>query len=307
MTRFDLNILGCGSATPTHRHLPSCQVINVRDNLFMIDCGEAAQMSFRRCRLKMDRLSDIFISHLHGDHVFGLFGLLSTMALNGKTGVITIHTFAEGVKQIGGVLDFYCRERPFELRFNVISTQKEVIYEDNSITVTAFPMRHRVPTVGFRFDEKPKLRHINSRMTTAYEVPHYKMNGLREVEDFVTPDGKVIPNHILTTDADPCHSYAYCSDTTYCDKVVDAVEGVDWLYHEATYDNSLAPKAHARYHSTAGEAGQVAREAGAKHLIIGHYSKRYNDEDLLVREASEAFGKPALAATEGMVIDLNSD
>ena len=305
MTRFDLNILGCGSATPTNRHLPTCQVLNIRDNLFMIDCGEGAQLSFRRCRLKMDRLNHIFISHLHGDHVFGIFGLLSTLSLNGKTGPLVVHTFADGKQQIENVINYFCRERSYDLKFNVITTEKAVIYEDDAFTVTAFPLRHGVPTVGFRFDEKPKLRHINSKMTTFYNVPHFKMAGLRAGEDFVTDDGKTIPNHILTTDADPCRSYAYCSDTTYSPKVVEAVQGVDWLYHEATYDESMAIQARKRFHSTAREAAITAREAGAKSLIIGHYSKRYTNESPLVEEARKEFNGEIIAATEGLVVDLN--
>ena len=304
MTRLELNILGCGSATMTPRHQPSCQVLNVRDNLMMIDCGEGAQLSVRRMGLKLMRLNHIFISHLHGDHCFGLPGLVSTMALLNRSNSLTIHTFKDGAELLGQMLDYFCRERPFEVRFNVIDTHKRVIWEDDALTVTTIPLVHRVPAVGFIFAEKPKLRHIIGEEVARLGVPHYAMNALRQGEDWVTPEGIVVPNDQLTTDADPSISYAYCSDTKFSKRVIKNVEGVDWLYHEATYDDSLRIKAHNRYHSTALEAATVAREAGVKQLIIGHFSKRYVDETPLLNEARNVFPATRLA-NEGLVIDLN--
>jgi len=304
MTRLELNILGCGSATMTPRHQPSCQVLNVRDNLIMIDCGEGAQLGVRRMGLKLMRLSHIFISHLHGDHCFGLPGLVSTMALLGRTGSLTIHTFKDGAELFGQVLDYFCRERPFEVRFNVIDTHKRVIWEDDALTVTTFPLVHRVPAVGFLIKEKPKLRHIIGDEVKRLGVPHYAMNALRQGQDWVDPDGVIIPNDRLTTPADPAISYAYCSDTKFSRRVIKQVEGVDWLYHEATYDESLRVKAHKRYHSTAQEAATVAREAGVGQLILGHFSKRYLDETPLLQEAQSIFPATRLA-NEGLVIDLN--
>ena len=304
MTRLELNILGCGSATMTPRHQPSCQVLNVRDNLMMIDCGEGAQLAVRRMKLKLMRMNHIFISHLHGDHCFGLPGLISTMALLNRTNSLTIHTFKDGAELFGQMLDYFCRERPFEVRFNVIDTHKRVIWEDDALTVTTFPLVHRVPAVGFLFQEKPKLRHINSHETLRLGVPHYAMNALRQGEDWITPEGITIPNDQLTTPADPAISYAYCSDTKFSKRVIKHVEGVDWLYHEATYDESLRIKAHKRYHSTALEAATVAREAGVKQLILGHFSKRYLDESPLLQEAQSIFPATRLA-NEGLTIDLN--
>ena len=304
MTRLELNILGCGSATMTPRHQPSCQVLNVRDNLMMIDCGEGAQLAVRRMKLKLMRLNHIFISHLHGDHCFGLPGLVSTMALLNRTGSLTIHTFEDGAKLFGQMLDYFCRERPFEVRFNIIDTHKRVIWEDDAMTVTTFPLVHRVPAVGFLFREKTKLRHIIGEKVKELGVPHYAMNALRQGEDWVSPDGIVVPNDKLTTAADAAISYAYCSDTKFSKRVIKCVEGVDWLYHEATYDDSLRVKAHKRYHSTALEAATVAREAGVKQLILGHFSKRYLDETPLLDEARAIFPNTRLA-NEGMVIDLN--
>ena len=289
----------------TPRHQPSCQVLNVRDNLIMIDCGEGAQLAVRRMKLKLMRLNHIFISHLHGDHCFGLPGLVSTMALLNRTNSLTIHTFKDGAELFGQMLDYFCRERPFEVRFNIIDTHKRVIWEDDAMTVTSFPLVHRVPAVGFHFSEKPKLRHIIGEEVKRLGIPHYAMNSLRQGHDWLTEDGTIIPNEQLTTPADHAISYAYCSDTKFSKRVIKHVEGVDWLYHEATYDESLRIKAHKRYHSTALEAATVAHEAGVKRLILGHFSKRYLDETPLLNEARTIFPNTILA-NEGVTIDLNN-
>ena len=304
MAELELNILGCGSATATLQHLPSCQVLNVRGRLMMIDCGEGAQLEMRRMRLKCSRLNNIFISHLHGDHCFGLLGLLSTMALNGKGGTVTVHIFKEGAELFGKMLDFFCRERPYNLEFNIIDTRKAVIYEDNAITVSTFPVTHRVPCVGFLFKEKPKMRHINPEACQRYEVPIHAMNSLRQGSDYVTPGGIVIPNSELTFDAEPSISYAYCADTKFSTRVIKAVEGVDWLYHEATYGDEKEKVAIQRRHSTARQAATVAREAGVKRLLLGHFSSRYDGSQLLEEQAQEVFPH-TIAVEEGMTIDLN--
>lgn len=305
MDILELNILGCGSAKSTLQHLPSCQVLNVRGHLMMIDCGEGAQLEMQRRHLKFSRLKNIFISHLHGDHCFGLLGLLSTMALHNIGGTVTVHIFKDGAELFGRMLDFFCRDRSYDLRFNIIDTHKAVIYEDNSITVTSFPVTHRVPCVGFLFQEKPKLRHINSWACQQRQVPHHAMYSLQQGKDYVSPSGVVIPNSELTTDADRSISYAYCADTKYSKRVINAVKGVDWIYHEATYGEANLKDATKRYHSTARQAAMVAREAGAKRLLLGHYSSRYKDISLLEREAQAEFPN-TIAATEGMKIDLSN-
>ena len=305
MAQFQINYLGCGSATPTLRHLPSCQVIDFRNNLMMVDCGEGAQLSMRKARLKYSRLSHIFLSHLHGDHCLGLPGLLSTMALTGKEGgTVTIHTFREGAEEFERIMRFFCRETPFDIRYNIISPgADDVIWESDTLQVRAFPLIHRVPTTGFIFREKPKLRHIIGDAVAFHQVPVREIRSIKEGADFVKPDGTVVPNAWLTSDADPAMSYAYCSDTIFSERVARAVEGVDTLYHEATYLEPEREKAHARFHSTAAEAARVAQLAGVRRLVLVHFSKQYTDEDGHLAEARAIF-PDTVTAHEGLRIDL---
>lgn len=304
MDKFEVSILGCGSATPSRRHLPSCQVVNVRDTLYMIDCGEGAQRQARMMGVKFNRLRHIFLSHLHGDHCLGLPGLLSTLSLHQMDGEITVHTFAEGVEIFRRILDFFCRERTFTLRYNVIRPERAVILDTPAITVETVPLYHRIPTVGFVFREKPKSRHLRRDMLDFYNVPIAQRRALQLGADFVTADGAVIPNSRLTTDPDPSRSYAYCADTAYNPQVAKDVGPVDMMYHEATYADDALGKARDRYHSTARQAGEIARLAGARRLAIGHYSKSYRDETQHLAQAREAFGGEVIAATEGMKITV---
>ena len=304
MAKFSVHILGCGSATPSLRHLPACQVIDFRDRLLMIDCGEGAQLSMRRQHLKFSRLTDIFISHLHGDHFLGLPGLLSTLALNQESGTVTVHIAADGARLLRNIMNVLCRETSFELRYNIFDPDKGgVILDDKNLVVTAFPLYHRVPCSGFRFEEKPKLRHIRGDMAKFHNIPVYRLNVIKEGADFVTPDGRVIPNAVLTTDADKSVSYAYCSDTAYDTRVVDAVKDVDVLYHEATYGDDQQAKAAPRGHSTAREAARIASAAHVGRLYLGHFSKSILDEEPLVQQAREIFPN-TYACNEGMTIDL---
>lgn len=303
MSDFRINILGCGSATPSLRHLPSCQVIEYRQRLMMIDCGEGAQLSMRRQRLKFSRLTDVFISHLHGDHFLGLPGLLSTLALHEKTGTVTIHIFKEGADLLRQILDMVCRDPSYEIKYNIIDPKGGVVYDDHAITVEAFPLFHRVPAVGFKFVEKPKPRHLRGDMVKFFNVPVHRLNSIKMGADFVTEDGRVIENSRLTTDPTPSLSYAYCCDTAYNPAVAESVRGIDVIYHDATYADDRAGSAAKRGHATAREAARIAREAGAKQLILGHFSKSYLNEDAHLAEALEEFPN-VIIANEGLTIDL---
>lgn len=305
MSDFNLYILGCGSATPTMRHRPSSQVIDYRGRLFMVDCGEGAQVGMRQCGLKFSRLTDIFISHLHGDHILGLPGLLSTMGLHDNHGSVTIHIFKEGIKVLKPFVDFFCHDVPFEINFNPITPDSGIVWDNGSLAISTFPLYHRVTATGFLFQEAPKRRHLRGDIADFFKIPISRRKDICEGADFVTDEGVVISNDRLTSDPGPSWSYAYCSDTMYDPRVTESVMGVDTLYHEATYDHSLAVQARARGHSTAREAALTALEAGAKRLIIGHYSQRYKITDILLEEAREIFPN-TVAANEGDSVDLKS-
>ena len=296
MEKFELHILGCGSALPTTRHFPTSQVLNVRDKLFMIDCGEGAQLQFRRARLKFSRLNHIFISHLHGDHCFGLWGLISTLNLLGRTAELHIHS-PRGLEELmRPTLAFFNRQMTYEVLFHEFEADvPAVVYEDRSLTVTTLPLRHRIPCCGFLFAEKPGLNHIVRETVDFYGVPVYELNRIKNGADYVTPEGKVVPNHVLTRPADPPRRYAYCSDTVCLPGLSESLQGVDLLFHEATFATDNLVRARETFHTTAAQAAELARSAGAKRLLIGHFSARYEDESVFLQEAQEIFPAAQLA------------
>ncbi|MBV3638905.1 MULTISPECIES: ribonuclease Z [Bacteroides] len=296
MEKFELHILGCGSALPTTRHFATSQVVNVRDKLYMIDCGEGSQLQFRKSRLKFSRLNHIFISHLHGDHCFGLLGLISTLNLLGRTAELHIHS-PKGLEALfAPMLSFFCRQMTYKVLFHEFETKEPgMIYEDRSLTVTTIPLRHRMPCCGFLFAEKQRPNHIIREMVDFYEVPVYELNRIKNGEDYVTPEGKIISNSLLTRPSDPPRSYAYCSDTIYMPEIAEQIKGVDLLFHEATFANADLPRAKETFHTTAAQAGEIAKAAGVKKLVIGHFSARYEDENILLKEASAVFPETVLA------------
>lgn len=304
MSDFRLHTLGCGSAKPSAYHNPSCHVLEMRGNLFMIDCGEGAQQMFQRQRLKFSRLNHIFLTHLHGDHVFGLPGLIGTLALSGVGGDITVHTFEEGKEILERIFGFFNRGLDIEVRYNVIPSDREaLVLETKSMTVTSLPLKHRVPAVGFLFEEKARPRHINREMTDFYNVPFSAMHSLRAGMDWTNPEGVTIPNCRLTTPADASKRYAHISDTSFMPELADRIGAVDLLYHETTYLKDMAELARQRGHSTAREAAEVARRAGAHKLLTGHYSSRYRDLNAFEKECREVFGN-VIINREGLITDI---
>ena len=202
MEKFDVHILGCGSAKPTTRHNATSQVIDLRDKLYMIDCGEGTQSQYRRAGLSFSRLGHIFISHLHGDHCFGLIGLISTLGLLGRTATLYIHAFPELETLMRPWLQFFCEGMPYEVEFHPFPHGcTDIIYEDRSVSVQAFPLSHRIPCCGFVFQEKPTAAHIKREMIDFYEIPFSQINRIKNGEDYVTPEGQVVPNSRLTTPA----------------------------------------------------------------------------------------------------------
>lgn len=303
METFDVHVLGCGSAKPSPIHNPSCTVVDFRENLFMIDCGEGAQKEFQRQHLKFSRLRHIFLTHLHGDHVFGLPGLIGTMALSGLEGDITIHTFEDGKDILSEIFAYFNRGLPIDVKFNVIRPEEAVIFENSALTVRTVPLDHKIPAVGYVFEEKPRLRHIDRASCDFHGVPVWAFNNIKAGEDFAKPDGTVIPNAMLTKDPTPARSYAHISDTAYMPDLAEKIKGVDLLFHESTYLTDNLDMARERGHSTAAQAATVARDAGAGRLLLGHYSSRYKDDRLFLDEAAPIFGN-SLLATEGLKISI---
>lgn len=295
MEPFKVHILGCGSALPTLRHFPTTQVVECRGKLFMIDCGEGAQLQMRRAGLSFTKMGHIFISHLHGDHCLGLTGLLSTFGLLGRTA--TMHVYAD--QALGPILEqqlrFYCRDLGYEVLFHAIDTTcHEVIYEDRSLTVETLPLEHRMPCCGFIFREKAPLPHIRREMIDMYGIPVSQIQNIKMGADWKLDDGTVVENSRLVTAADSQRAYAYASDTRYIPTLHQLLDGVTTLYHEATYAEDNQAMAEKYFHSTARQAAMVARDAGVGQLLLGHYSSRYDDENVLLREALSIFGKSRL-------------
>lgn len=296
MQPFKIRILGCGSALPTLKHFASSQIVEIRDKTFMVDCGEGTQIQVRRARIHFNKIISIFITHLHGDHCFGLIGLISTLGMLGRTAPLHIYAPHELGKIFQQQLDFFCNELDYEIYFHgVNTTANDVVYEDKGIIVKSIPLNHRTACCGYMFIEKPTLPHIRRDMIDFYNIPECYRNNIKNGADWITNDGTVIPNSRLTTPADTPRSYAYCSDTKFMPDLYKSLANVDLLYHEATYSSSDESRASLYYHSTAKQAASVAHKANAKKLIIGHFSARYENEDILLNEARSIFPNTFLA------------
>lgn len=304
MTLFNIQILGCGSALPTTWHMPSSQLVNVNSKLFMIDCGEGTQLQMRKFGARMSKLHSIFISHLHGDHVFGLPGLISTLGLLGRTADLTIYAHKEIEILLRPVLNFFCKNLSFNLNILAIpADSSNILFENKSISISCFPLKHRIASSGFLFREKEKQRHIKREMIDFYHIPIREINNIKSGADFVTTDGDTIPNSRLTTPSNPPRSYAYCSDTAYDESIVPYIKDVDVLYHEATFAESEVLIANKTAHSTAKQAAEIAKMAEVNKLVIGHFSSRYTELDVLLKESQSVFPMTELA-DEGKVIEL---
>lgn len=275
---------------PTKLHNPSGQLLEMCGKQFLIDCGEGVQITLRRMSQRIARLDNIFISHLHGDHCFGLPGLLSTLGMTGRTRDMHIYAQPDLERLMQPWLDYFCQDMPFRVVFHTFNPHRqEVIYEDRSLTVTTVPLKHRVPCCGFLFAEKQRERHIVREMIDAYRIPLCRLPAIKQGEDYLTDDGTLIPNARLTTAPEPPFRYAYCSDTAYYERIIPVIEGVDCLYHETTYSEEYVQRARQTQHSTARQAALIAQKAGVKKLIIGHYSARFEQPELLLQEAQEVF------------------
>lgn len=258
--------------------------------MFLVDCGEGTQMQLRRSRIRFTKISAVFISHLHGDHCFGLIGMLSTFGLLGRTARLAVYAPAEMEDILNRQMRLFCHDFDYAVDFRPVdTTRQQVVYDDRSLTVETIPLEHRMPCCGYLFREKPQLPHIRRDMLDFYQIPVSQINNIKSGADWVTPDGERVANSRLVEAAEAPRSYAYCSDTRYIPTLHHRLQGVSTLYHESTYGDDQLLLAEKYYHSTARQAAQVAKDAAAGKLLLGHYSSRYEDEQVLLREAQEVF------------------
>lgn len=299
-----LTLLGCYAATPRTITNPTSQVLEIRNRMFLIDCGEGTQVQLRKNKLKFSKINHIFISHLHGDHMYGLVGLISTfMLLNRQT---DLHVYGpKGIKEIILLQLRYSNSfTGYNLYFHELeSKESEVIFEDDKVIVKTIPLQHRIYTNGFLFQEKPKERKLNVEAVEEYQIDKAYYQKIKYGGDITLDNGKIIPNSELSFDPEPTKSYAFCSDTAYNEAIVPLIQNVDVLYHEATFLESEADKAEKTMHSTAKQAATIAKLANVKHLVLGHYSTRYSSIELFQQEAETIFPS-VLLGDDGKVFDF---
>lgn len=299
-----LTILGCYAATPRTLTNPTSQVLEIKNRLFLIDCGEGTQVQLRKNKIKFSKINHIFISHLHGDHLYGLIGTISTFSLLGRT--TDLHIYGpKGIKELI-LLQLKLTESwtTYDLFFHELeSKESEVIFEDNRVIVKTIPLKHRVYTNGYLFQEKPAERKLNVEAVQQYNIHVAYYQKIKNGGNVTLDNGTVIENEKLTFDPEPAKSYAFCSDTVYNEAVIPIIENVDVLYHESTFLDSEAKLAEKTLHSTAKEAATIALKANAKQLILGHYSTRYDGLEPFKKEAEEVFSN-VLLADDGLSFEL---
>ena len=289
-----VTILGNNSAVPAYDRHPTAQVVQTDEHTFLVDCGEGTQMQMNALKVRRAKINHIFISHLHGDHYFGLIGLLNSFGLNNR--VADLHLYApsdlEAIIQIQ--LNAASSILPYQLYFHDLEGEG-VLFEDKKIVVSSFKVKHRIDCWGFLFREKKNPRKIHLQKARKHRVPSSFYEQLHQGEDYVTPQNTIIPNKDLTVANLPPKSYAYCADTGYFENICEKIKGVDLMYHEATYLDALEEKANSRFHSTSKQAARIAKKAGAKRLILGHFSSMYEELDAFKTEAREIFENTDLA------------
>lgn len=291
-----LNILGCYAATPRSFTNPTSQVLEMKNELFLIDCGEGTQVQLRRNKIKFSKIKHIFISHLHGDHCYGLVGLISTFRLLNRENELHVYG-PKGIKEIITLqLKLSNSWTNYPLYFHELeSKEPQVIYEDEKLSVETIPLVHRIYTNGFLFKEKPGDRKLLIDKAVNYNIDVSLFKSLKKGKDVTSESGELIPNHLVTADPEPTKSYAYCSDTAFNQEMIPQISGATVLYHESTFLEDKAQLAFPTKHSTAKEAAQIAKEAGVKQLILGHYSTRYANINLFREEAATIFPEVDLA------------
>ena len=287
---FNVTILGSNSAIPTLKRNPTSHLVNHNERFFLIDCAEGTQLQLRRSQIRMQRINHIFISHLHGDHFFGLIGLISSMHLLGRKK--ELHVF--GPPQLKEIIDLQLNASQtvliYPLEFHPINPDaQEIIYEDDKLTITTIPLNHRIPTCGFLFKEKKGKRRIRKQVIKEHNMAIEDILGVKEGADFTNSEGMLFKNSEITEKPNAPRSYAYCSDTAYTEAIIPLIQQVSLLYHEATFMNEKADVAAEKFHSTTIEAATIAKKAQVGKLIIGHFSTRYENIDEMLKEAKSVF------------------
>ncbi len=301
---FEVTILGSGAAIPTLRRNPTAQYVICNDRHILIDCGEGTQMQMRRFGVRFQRISHIFISHLHGDHFFGLVGLLSTMHLMGRDKGITIYGPPQLEQAVRLQLELGGAKPDFELNFITTSSKEyQVLFSDKMIEISSIPLKHSIPTTGFIIREKQKDRNLNSEKIKGSGLGIEHFPKLKRGEDVILETGELRRSVDYTFDPKPAHSYAFCSDTAYMPALSNVVLGVDVLYHEATFTEKDSDRAKATFHSTAKQAALIAKEANVKKLLLGHLSARYSDIEDHLKEANEIFPDTEIVE-DGLLIHI---
>jgi ribonuclease Z len=289
-----VTILGNNSAVPAHGRHPTAQIVQSDEHTFLVDCGEGTQMQIDTFKIRRGKINHIFISHLHGDHYFGLIGLLTSLGLNNRMN--DLHIYAP--KNLEAIINIQIEAAGGRLSYPLCFYELEnegIIFSDKKMTVECFQVNHRIECWGFKFQEKKNRRKIDIKQAKRYKIPTSFYDQLHEGKDFVTPQNKVIPNESLTTPHVPPKSYAYCADTAYDESICEKIKGVDLMYHEATYLDDLQKKAESRFHSTTKQAAMIAKRSSAKRLIIGHFSSMYDVLEKFKEEAREIFENTELA------------
>ncbi len=301
---FSITILGSSSAIPTKDRFPTSQVLSCYGRNYLIDCGEGTQIQLRKYKISFQRIDHIFISHLHADHFLGLPGLLSTMDLLGREREIHIHAFDELNIFMDGFLKTTFNGFRFPVHYHTLEKKHSgIVFENNHIEVISFPVKHSIPCQGFLFKEKNKLPNLKKDTLKKYTPGIEEIHQIKQGHDLVLSDGTVIKNEELVTPPPSPRSYAFVTDTAYTENILPYIKEVDLLYHEATFAEDMAPRAKATLHSTAKQAAQMALLAEVKQLMIGHYSVRYEDLNILLSEAKAVF-ENTICAVEGMEIQL---
>jgi len=305
VNRFEVTILGSSSALPTSQRNTTAQLINHAERFFLVDCGEGTQIQLRRFQVKFFRIDHVFISHLHGDHFFGLPGLLNTYNLLGRLKDLHLYGPPSLQEFINAIEHFILHHLSYKIIFHPLNfSERELIYENKLLKIFSFPVSHKIPTCGFLFEEKKLPKNISKEAIEKYQIPIKDIKAIKEGADFPLPDGKIISNTEITTDSPNPRKYAFCTDTAYDEKILSYIENCNVLYHEATFLDDMEDRAAETRHSTARQAAKLATKAKAGKLLLGHFSSRYKNFNPFIQQASEEYNGEVIVTEDGITVKI---